>query len=185
MPRAVSIVHGFVPGVDKKCRKAARLGLASRFAFVLDSHREGSADMVFDRDLFLDLLDLATEMVEFDEIEIEGFDGERTKVRTRDGIRTYPFANAQGEVEPFRWIWFRHNHQVVCFGEMLCYTAVGGPAPYSDSYAFSLFRSTWDRQAVASLLLVHCLTHGVAVPRILVGEDQVRGKLWAWFKAFW
>ena len=54
------------------------------------------------------------------------------------------------------------------------YAALGGPAPYHDSYTFSIYTEGYDPAMIRRQTLGTCLENGAVLAEVVSGEDIPR-----------
>lgn len=171
--RSFALVFGYLRDIDRLPRLAARNRLNQRVAFALDSAREASPDMFFDRELFLLLLEWTVADLSFDSLRL---------VRREE--KPIAFASWEEFANKFRQLDTSDPHlesvefalagSLVALGEMTCFTAVGGPHPYHDTYTFSLHLSSFDREASQERLFAACSRHRLFLRDLITASPAPR-----------
>ncbi|HVY86723.1 MAG TPA: hypothetical protein VG943_16440 [Caulobacterales bacterium] len=111
----------FASGFDRPAPAEAKAhGLTHRFAVIQETYRPDSADMVFDAPLYRALVAFAEAYEPDVRVSIDG-------------------APEGGEDEPAAHIVARRADDIVLWIETEFWHAVGGPAPYHDSYTYAVY----------------------------------------------
>src|SRR5687768_6869728 len=135
----LKFVIGFVPTVDKLPRDLMKMGLARRFAFVLETYRADSVDEVFDVGLYEGILKLVLKIVQASTIRVVISRRENRDVSAFEDLHELLLAVPEAKREPFGRCYFVRGSSVVAAMESEPWAHVGGPEPYHDSYTLAVF----------------------------------------------
>jgi len=144
--RAMRIVCGYVPNVDRIPVEARRLGLWNRFAHVLVSHRTDGIEAELDADLYESALRAVWRVIEPQRVNALT-DGRGEFVAN---ALEQVLASARAEKEPLALIVAR-DAKHPCVVRHDGWVNVGGPQIYHDLYVISVFtRSNIENELVAA-----------------------------------
>lgn len=133
--RDLSIVVGYVVGVDRCPPLARRHRLTHRFAFVLHTFRPEHVDMYFDRDLHGAILAALWRIV-----AAERADARDEETETRCDSVGALLDIAELRDEPLLSVTFYDaNDTVTLVVESEPWAYTGGPSPYHDSFTLAAF----------------------------------------------
>ena len=134
MNEAIRTEINFVAGFDSVSRvppAVRKAGLAHRTAVIQETYRPDSPDMYFDEALWLRLLDFSGDFCPSAVVRVG------KEAQTPEAfLQTW---RASAERDPADFIEIRRHGELVLFIATEFWTNVGGPAPYADSYTYSLF----------------------------------------------
>jgi hypothetical protein len=119
-------------------------GLRERFAVVLSSYRPDKDGMFFDADLFVRLADAILKVIPHDSLVIETGDLPRLQSLS-DQAKQYASPDEIDREPPDRIKVFCDG-RLVAIEETEPWVAMGGPAPYHDSFTMSFYTAD-DRAA--------------------------------------
>jgi len=150
LERSLKIVRGHAPWYVPV--EAASVGLDSAVALVLRTHRTGADGMVFDHELWLACVDAVTRAVRATTVGVFG----AAKRRFLERFRRHRLGASLGSLGEFRerlrgelmrrdedagaWqtVLWRKDDLLVATASCEQWFAIGGPAPYHDSYTSSV-----------------------------------------------
>lgn len=150
LERSLKIVRGHAPIAVPDA--AARAGLTAAVAMVLRTHRSDADDMVLDHELWLTCMNAVTRTVSATKTEVFDVAERRWLERLRRPVLGPRLGSlddygqrlrddlARGEHDSGAWgtvLWWK-DAAVVASASCEAWFAVGGPAPYHDSYTSSV-----------------------------------------------
>jgi hypothetical protein len=112
-------------------------GLRVRFAVILSSYRPDKDGMFFDADLFVLLTCAMLKVIPYDSLSIET--GEFLRLSSLPDLVGHYADQDENDREPPDRIKISYSGRLVAVEETEAWMAVGGPAPYHDSYTFSFY----------------------------------------------
>lgn len=177
--RLISLVFGYLPGIDWQNPRAAVCGVSQRFAVALDTYRPDNVDMYFDHELLLALLRGVSELIPHGTLHISmDVDGKDILMSLDALERRYREMEAEDRV-PFIWLEYRDETGVVGYVQSEWYTLIGGPHPYHDSYTFSFYLYRYDRWLVQRRILEICWRGGADVKELWTGVERPMVSPWS------
>jgi hypothetical protein len=163
--RRLRLIQGYRQD-DYPPPRAYDAGLRARFAIVLDAYRPAAEGMLFDVELFLQLVGALLEAVPHDRVVFEVAEDRRIDA-LRQLEATYTGASLVG-LEPPDQIVLLRDEKPVCVLETECRVDVGGPEPYHDAYTLALY----TQADLAPGFRAVCERVGAALGATLTGYDQ-------------
>ena len=158
------IVTGFLPWIDTLPETASKHGLPCRVAVILNHSGVPHSPLYWDLvDAFVDSLN--SDSFNF-EIEAGGVPLVFTSV---DMMRNYVMEYPRRFGIPFSRATFFVAGTVIAFIDTECWAQAGGPFPYSDSWTFSVYRSTDSSTKLQDACCQVCTKHDHAI------LDEMRG----------
>ena len=168
--RSLSIVFGYLSGIDRQSWVAKKLSLPARFSIALDTYRHGHGEMYFDQEMLLAILKGLQLHIPHDSVSIlfENND-EHTFQSLRDSIPVQTEKSASGNA-PFISLRFLSGTETTCYIETEFYTAIGGPEPYHDSYNFAFYLKAYDRKTIENSIVTTCSQNHFTIRCIIAGR---------------
>lgn len=182
----ITLVNGFVEGIDKLPRDIRELGLTRRIAFVMSSYRQDSVDMEFDVSQYVNVVDCVLRAVRADEVRIvmaEHGDISGSNDGTLAAEDFGEFARAHGQTisSPFvRILVMRGGRPVAAIGSEP-WVSIGGPPIYHDAYVIPAFvDATWKPDAIEREVQSRCVERGITISSVVrAREDPALPPFWA------
>jgi hypothetical protein len=159
--RRIALVAGYHP-CSYPPPVAYEAGLRERFAVVLSSYRPDKDGVFFDADLFVRLAAALLRVVPHDSLAIETGGGSSVLRSLPELSERYARLDESERDPPLR-MRASLGDRLVAVGETEAWAAVGGPAPYHDSFTLSLY--TVENRAVEFRAVCEAVAHdgGVTV----------------------
>lgn len=175
--RSFAVVFGYLGNIDSLPRLAARSHLTQRVAFALDSARSFSPSMFFDRELFLLLLEWGVADVSFDSGRLV------SKGEVPMSFASWEeFANKFRQLDTFdldlESVEFALAGSLVALAELTCFTAVGGPHPYQDTFTLAVYLPSFDREASQDRLFAACARHRLFLRDLITASPVPKSSPW-------
>lgn len=173
----------FVTGAESRRiypRSLRGTALQTRFAVIQDSHREGDPDMYFDEGLWRRLVSFAGAYSPTGQVMVA--DRHEDIGKAEAPLETFLARFSQtsaAEREPPAVI-VRDQGEIILAVVPEIWAAVGGPAPYHDSYTYSIFsKQDLGRDVVSFLIGSDEASDWDIEPEILTAGPR-RPSLWRW-----
>ena len=77
------------------------------------------------------------------------------------------------------------NNRTICLVNLELYTAIGGPAPYHDTFTFSFYSDDYDRNEVIARIKKVAETEDFLIDRIKYGNERPEISLLQDWNDFW
>ena len=135
--RQIALVAGYHP-CSFPPATAYDAGLKERFAVVLSSYRPDQDEMFFDADLFVRLADAILNVIPHDSLIIELGDGLPCLQSLQELAEQYT-GQEESDREPPNSMKAFVGDRMIAVEETEPWMAVGGPAPYHDSFTVSFY----------------------------------------------
>ncbi|MCB1934989.1 MAG: hypothetical protein KDF59_03500 [Nitrosomonas sp.] len=132
----ITIVYGYHPDTPVP-EQVYTENLCYRFAIIFETAFPEYNTILFQSELFIELLSAIKTQVGGDSIQIES--DEKKQYQSINLFKDDLLKLAEDERMPPRRIFLRKNNSLICFGETEFWALCGGPAPYSDSYTVSFY----------------------------------------------
>lgn len=165
--RSFKLVFGYLEeSGDKQNSEGMPLGLAQRFAWVLNTYRPDlGPDSYFDHELFLGLINRLLSALSHDKMEVS-LPGEKPgQKQITDSL------SAMSNDEPFIDAMIFDRDVMVCLLVTERWALVGGPMPYHDSYTLSVYLKDYDQKFIESISRKVAEDFQAELEQVLVGQD--------------
>jgi len=176
--RTVKLVSGYLPNIDYPNKTAHNMGLPFRFAIVLDSFRQSKVDMFFDAELFFTLFHRIFSIIEHDTVTILFEEEGKIAFGSLDAAAEHFYSIPEEDREPFVTATLSLNGTPT---GLICaewYYRVGGPAPYHDSYTYSIYRNRENPSDLADACRRACAEERALVTGEFQGETAPKISVW-------
>lgn len=168
--RSIALVAGYHP-CSYPPPVAYDAGLRERFAVVLSTYRPDTDGMYFDADLFVRLAAALLRAVPRDSLAVEAGGGSPV-LRSLAELAGWYARRDEGDRDPPLRMSASLGDRLVAVADTEAWAAVGGPAPYHDSFTLSLYtvksRAVEFRAACAAV----AQEGGVAVTAVHEAEGR-------------
>ena len=144
--------------------------------------------MYFDDQLAVPLLAALCRQLPHDRIEIgsQVNSGIHRTWKTLSEWHSYYRNLAEDEREPFDDVKLFVGNTLTGFVQTDNWTACGGPHPYHDTWTFSVYLASYDRESLQGILLATCVEHDAFVRDILSGVEEpsisLTSRVWSWMR---
>jgi hypothetical protein len=167
--RTLRIVVGYLARVDWLPLDLRDAGFVHRTAVAIDTWRADKADMWFDAEIYLALLDVAARVVGATRIVGVRSTGETVDLTEPACRRDRLALERDGNGEPFARVIFERESAFVAVVDAIPWVRVGGPAPYHDTWTIAMHTGDDVARVLAAEAMGACADAGALV------EDVVRG----------
>ncbi len=181
--RSFSLVLGYLPNIDDTYAPASRLSLNKRFAIALNTYRSSKDEMYFDSEMLLKIVKDILPIFPHDTISVL-FDSKKIRIKNIENLNVEDLVNSVEENDPFVRLEVLLNNNIICLVNVECYTAIGGPIPYHDTYTFSFYSDDYSIEELLTRIKGIVETEGYYMERIVYGKDQPEISLLSKLKLF-
>jgi hypothetical protein len=165
---SISLVWGYLPEIDHPNSQAARLQLLNRLAIIMPSFYPEKTEMYFNSALFLTAVKVLLDIISHQEIKIY-LDNDQQKVLSSWNALQQHYAGLSEEEEaPFYCAELIGEQNIVAYLECNDFTAMGGPAPYHDSFTLVAYTKTAISQHQFS---EYCNRNNISIDAIYQGKS--------------
>jgi len=134
--RTVGIVRDYDEAATP-CRAALQLDFSNRFSVIQHTARRNSLEMVFDKELYLKILEACIEA--FDTTDLWIHYSPALTLHAIDALHVLYSSGSTDDDEPPESVRLSKGKDPVAFIATEFWTQVGGPWPYHDSYTYSIY----------------------------------------------
>ncbi len=147
-------------------------GLRHRFAVVLDTYRRDRADLYFDAELYLRLVPALCRAIGYDGVTIRmAGDGDFPSF---DALAGHYAGQEEADRDPPERIELRQGGRCSGIVQTEAWAAVGGPAPYHDSYTLSFYTDRDRSEELRRVVEEVCAELGAVITGYHTGQPDKR-----------
>jgi hypothetical protein len=168
--RAIEIVSGYLPEIDRENPKARKLHLPRRVAVIFSSYHPDKTEMYFDSALFVSVVKVLLEAIPHQEMKFVVDKNPSKVLLSLEELQQYYAQNQAEDLVPFSSGELRSAGQTVAYLESIDYTPVGGSEPYHDSYTLSIYLSESDEKLCRQQIMEGLHRYKIAVQKTYSGN---------------
>jgi len=170
--RAIEIVCGYLPGIDRQNLRASKLNLPRRLAIILSSYYPDKAEMYFDSELFVSIVKVLSAIIPHQNMQFNlDAKGSQTLLSFKE-LQDYYAQHQPENREPFFSAELFDEQQTTAYLECVDYTPAGGPAPYHDSYTISIYLPAAEEDLYKQKIMEELQRRNITVRKIWTGNER-------------
>lgn len=158
---SVKLVTGYIKWIDVQPPDISRFAWNGRLAFAQDSYHPSSADMLFDEDLYLAVLQALHHFVGARKCILMPESNSVIEVTEIAEIDALLLRLPEYERVPFQRILFEREGKILAACGSELYAEAGGPEPYRDTFCVPIYMSVEEISRFQPIVLDLCRRMGV------------------------
>jgi hypothetical protein len=165
---SIALVWGYLPEIDHLNSHAAQLQLLNRLAIVMPSFYPGKTEMYFDSALFLTIVKVLLDVIPHQEIKIYLDKNQQKVLASLEELKQHYAGLSEENQSPFHSAKLIGSQNIPAYWECIDYTAIGGSAPYHDSFTLAVYTKTAIPQQKIS---ERCNQNNISIDGIYQGKS--------------
>jgi hypothetical protein len=176
--RAIEIVLGYLPGIDRENSTAKKLHLPRRVAVIFSSYHPKKTEMYFDNELFASVVKVLLGTIPLQKMEFVVVENPSKVLSSWEELQRYYSQNQDEDLTPFASGKLFSAQQTVAYLESTDYTSVGGSKPYHDSFTLSIYLPESDDEACRQKIIAGLYRQNITLQRTWTGNKTPQITLW-------